>query len=261
MPKMTDLERVSKMYIKEDTLSTRISLHDKYSINKYGWGNWVFDQYEFFNNTHILELACGTARIWLGRDDRLPKHSKIILSDFSPLMVEQAKALFSHNPIFSFEQIDIQDIPYENDSFDIVIANHMLYHVPNREKALSEVFRVLKPNGCFYATTLGRNSLKELQDIYHKLGDKACFSFSENISFTLENGTDLLCKFFPKIEPRQYIDSLDVTDIDDLIAYIKSYNEIPDSINDELYTLVKNGFSKDGIFHVSKEQGIFICRK
>ncbi|MEI6580515.1 MAG: class I SAM-dependent methyltransferase, partial [Eubacteriales bacterium] len=94
-------------------------------------------------------------------------------------MVDQAKALFSHNPIFTFEQIDIQDIPYENNSFDIVIANHMLYHVPNMEKALSEVFRVLKPDGCFYATTLGRNSLKELQDIYYTLGDKASFSFSE----------------------------------------------------------------------------------
>lgn len=258
---MNDLEQVLKMYIKKDTLSTRINFHDKYSVNKYGWGNWVFDQYEFCDNATILELACGTARIWLGREDRLPKNYKIILSDLSSLMVEQAEALFSDNPNFSFKQIDIQDIPYENDCFDIVIANHMLYHVPNKEKALSEVFRVLKPGGCFYATTLGRNTLKELQDIYRKLEDKACFSFSENISFTLENGADLLSKIFSKVEQRQYIDSLDVTDIDDLMAYINSYNEIPDSVNDELYSLVKNSFSSNGIFHISKEQGIFICKK
>lgn len=261
MLKMVEAKRLSKMYVKNDTLSTRIGLHDKYSVNNYGWGNWVFDRYEFHANSKVLELACGTATIWIGRDEFLPKNSQIILSDFSPLMVEKAKNLLSDNPSFSFQQIDIQDIPYENNSFDVVIANHMLYHVPDKEKALSEVFRVLKPDGCFYSTTLGKNSLKELQDIYHQLDAKASFSYSENISFTLENGIELLKKYFSKVEKRQYIDSLQVTDLDDLIDYIKSYNEVPDSINAELTALIQNGFSKEGIFYISKEQGMFICRK
>jgi len=176
MTKMVEKERLKQMYVDNDTLSTRISLHDKYSVNKYGWGNWVFDQYEFQDNTKILELACGTATIWANKDGRLPKNSHIVLSDYSPLMVEKAKKLLSDNPLFSFAEIDIQDIPYGDNSFDIVIANHMLYHVPNKEKALSEVLRVLKPDGCFYSTTLGKNSLKELQDVYQQLEGKAAFS-------------------------------------------------------------------------------------
>lgn len=261
MTKMTETECLSKMYINNDTLSTRIGLHDKYSVNKYGWGNWVFDQYIFHDNTKVLELACGTATMWVGRDGRLPKNSQIILSDFLPLMVEKAKNLLGSNPSFAFEQIDIQDIPYENDSFDVVIANHMLYHVPDKAKALSEVCRVLKSDGCFYTTTLGKNSLKELQDIYHQFDGKASFSYTENISFTLENGTELLNEFFSEIEKRQYIDSLQVTDSDDLVEYIKSYNDVPDSVNDELTKLVENGFSEDGVFYIGKEQGMFNCRK
>ncbi len=261
MSRMADAERLDKMYVKNDTVSTRIGLHDKYSVNKYGWGNWVFDQYEFRDGMNILELGCGPAGIWLGRDGRLPKGSKIILSDFSPLMVEKAKSLLKDHPCFSFEQIDIQHIPYDDATFDIVIANHMLYHVPDQEKALSQVCRVLASGGRFYTTTLGRSSLKELQDIYRKLEGKASFSYSENISFTLENGAELLGRYFSDVERRQYIDSLRVTDIDDLTAYIKSYNEIPDSVDSELYALVQNGFSKDGIFHIQKEQGMFICQK
>lgn len=261
MAKMTEAESLSKMYVKNDTLSTRIGLHDKYSVNQYGWGNWVFDQYEFHDNIRVLELACGTATIWVGRDERLPKKSQIILSDFSPLMVEKAKDLLSDYPTFSFEQIDIQDIPYDNNSFDVVIANHMLYHVPDKAKALSEVCRVLKSDGCFYSTTLGKNSLKELQNIYHRLDGKASFSYAENISFTLENGTELLSEYFSDIEKRQYIDSLQVTDAGDLIDYIKSYNDVPNSVNAELTELVKNSFSDDGIFYIRKEQGMFVCRK
>ncbi len=261
MSQMADAERLAKMYVKSDTVSTRIGLHDKYSVNKYGWGNWVFDQYEFLDGMSILELGCGPAGIWLNRDDRLPEHAKIILSDFSPLMVEKAKGLLQDHPCFSFKQIDIQNIPYDDESFDIVIANHMLYHIPDQEKALSQVYRVLTAGGRFYTTTLGKNSLKELQDIYRKLEDKVSFSYSENISFTLENGVGLLGKYFSDIQQRQYVDSLQVTDINDLIAYIKSYNEIPDSINGELYALVQNGFSKDGVFYIQKEQGMFICKK
>jgi len=52
---MTKKERLGKMYVNSDTLSTRIGLHDKYSVNKYGWGNWVFDQYTFTENINILE--------------------------------------------------------------------------------------------------------------------------------------------------------------------------------------------------------------
>jgi len=260
MPTMTKPERLDKMYVNNDTLSTRIGLHDKYSVNKYGWGNWVFDRYTFAENINVLELGCGTADIWRDRENGLPAKANIILSDFSPLMVQKAKDLLHGNSIFSFQQINIQDIPYGSDTFDIVIANHMLYHVPDKEKALAEVKRVLKTGGRFYTSTIGEKSLAELNEIYEKFDDKASFSYTKNISFTLENGLELLSKYFIEIEQQRYIDSLEVTNANDIIAYIKSYNEVPDSIISELRALVNEGFI-DGVFKIQKEQGIFICTK
>lgn len=45
------------------------------------------------------------------------------------------------------EKVDITNIPYENDTFDIIICNHVLEHVSDDMKALSELYRVLKGNG------------------------------------------------------------------------------------------------------------------
>ena len=251
------MKHVEQLYVKSDTLSTRISIHDKYSVNKYGFGNWVFDQYGLCEGAKVLELGCGTAVMWQNR--KIPPDAEIVLSDFSPLMVQKAKDLLQDSPVFSFRQLDIQDIPYSDASFDMVIANHMLYHVPDKDKALAEVRRVLKPGGLFYATTLGEMSLKELSDVYQQLKGKATFSYSKDCSFTLESGGDLLGRYFENVEQRQYIDALEVTDIEDLIAYVKSYNTIPAAVEEELHRLIGEQFV-DGVFKIRKEQGIFICK-
>jgi len=257
---MANTERVKDLYVKQDTLTTRMGLHHKYSVNQYGFGNWVFDQYSIAGNMKILELGCGTAVIWQNRDARIPQGVQITLSDFSPLMVEKARNLLQHNPVFSFTQVNIEEIPYDNDSFDIVIANHMLYHVPDKDKALAEVRRVLKPGGYFYATTAGEVSYQEITDIKRRFDDKANFSYPKNLSFTLESGTALLEKFFANIEQRHYIDALEVTDAGDLMEYIESDNEIPADIYDDFYRLICEGFV-DGVFKIRKEQGIFVCSK
>jgi SAM-dependent methyltransferase len=45
------------------------------------------------------------------------------------------------------EEMDVQDIPYEDNTFDYLIINHVLEHVPQDKKAMSEIYRVLKPGG------------------------------------------------------------------------------------------------------------------
>ena len=57
-------------------------------------------------------------------------------------------------------------------SFDAAIASHMLYHVPDRVKALAEIKRVLKPGVTFYAATLGENSMREMDGIFVEFEEK-----------------------------------------------------------------------------------------
>lgn len=252
-------DRIKAMYLDKDTLSIRRALHTRYSVNPYGWDNWVFDQYQFPHEGRVLELGCGTGQIWAGR--AVPGGGQVILSDFSPLMVRKASALLGDAPGFCFEQADIQAIPHEDAAFDAVIANHMLYHVPDINGALAEVARVLKPGGTLYATTTGEHSLGELQSLYRAFENRVNFSFSGEISFTLENGRAQLEKHFSPVEVRQYFDALEVTSEDDLLSYIQSYNSIPGDALPDFRAELSRGFSPNGVFHIRKDQGMFICRK
>ena len=257
---MTDAKTVDELYVKKDTLSARVGLHEKHSVNPYGFGNWTFDKYRFAEGMRILELGCGGAGIWNGREECLPQNIEIVLSDFSPLMVTKAEALLQNNPRFKFMIIDIRSIPFEDAFFDAVIANHMLYHVPDIQQALREVSRVLKPGGRFYATTVGRDTYKELSGIYRQMDNAAAFSYAENLSFLLENGAAVLSPYFSQVTQEPYIDALVVTDAEDLLAYIHSYNTVPAGLESKLESLVRASFT-DGVFRIRKEQGMFICIK
>lgn len=70
---------------------------------------------------------------------------------------------------FTFAQADAQALPFRDASFDAVIANHMLYHVPDIPRALGEVRRVLKPSGFCYAATMGVANMREVDEL------AACF--------------------------------------------------------------------------------------
>ena len=153
---------VEKQYSGDKNLSARQSLHSKYSTNKQGFGNWLWEHYAFCEDFQILELGCGNGAQWENRINSLPIGCMVTLSDLSNGMVDIVRSKFAtqtDRATFAFRQIDIQDIPFPDETFDAVIANHMLYHVPDLCKALSEVSRVLKEGGRFYCSTNGNGGL------------------------------------------------------------------------------------------------------
>ena len=125
----------------------------------------MFDQLEVPVSGRLLEIGCGPAYLWKNNEKRLRTDWRIVLSDFSPGMLASARedGLASHGS-FQFLAVDAQSIPYPDRIFDVLIANHMLYHVPDRPKALSEIKRVLKPGSRLYAATNGEERLQELRE-------------------------------------------------------------------------------------------------
>ena len=249
---------VKKQYANSDNLSTRISIHDKYSTNKMGFGNWIFSNYRIESGMKILELGCGTGDMWRERDELISKCSKIVLSDFSEGMVATTRSKIGEHDNLDYEVIDIQNIPYENETFDIVIANMMLYHVPDLDLGLQEVKRVLKKSGKFYAATYGEHGIVEHMA---KLLGKYGVEDTASKVFTLQNGKDILAKYFKNVERLEYKDSLAVTDADDMVDYLyslasmTSLASVPRENIKEI--LVQN--MKDGVLNVPKEYGMFIA--
>ena len=125
-----------------------------------------------------------------------------------PGMMRQARQnLASRAQTFSFSAIDARAIPFERETFDAVIANHMLYHVPDRPRAFAEIHRVLKPGGRLYASTNGRNHIRELGELIIRFDpDLASWGWQPPDTFLLENGADQLSREFQHVELRRYQD-------------------------------------------------------
>lgn len=222
MSNINNASIVNQQYKDDKNLSIRMSLHQKYSTNKYGYTNWMFDLFKFFDGCNMLELGCGNASMWDNRIQSLPAQCNLLLSDISDGMLKIAKEKFSNYTNVLYEIIDIQNISYRDNTFDIIIANSMLYHVPDLPKAISEVYRVLKPGGKFYATTTGNNGMqKYLYERFQEFNPQLN-AFSNTFPFNLQNGKEILSSKFTDIERHEYVDSLEITETSDLIDWILS---------------------------------------
>lgn len=258
MNRMNNTEAVKQQYATASNLSTRISIHDKYSTNKTGFGNWIFSNYRITPGTKVLELGCGTGDSWKNRVSSIQKCAPLILSDFSEGMVKHAaENVGSYNNV-EYRTIDIQDIPFEENTFDIVIANMMLYHVPDIDKGLREVCRVLKPGGCFYTATYGEHGIIEyLSNVLSAYGVKD----TVNKNFTLQNGQEILSKVFSNVQKLDYEDTLAVTDTNDMVDYIYSMTSMTvlHTVPKPIIAEALSAHMENGVLHVPKEYGMFIC--
>lgn len=202
------------------------------------------------------ELGCGTGDMWKDKEAMIASCSKLVLSDFSAGMVKLSKETVGIHDNVEYQVIDIQDIPFGDETFDIVIANMMLYHVPDLHRALTEVRRVLKKGGKFYCATYGEHGITEyLTTLFSEYGVED----SINKNFTLQNGYEILGKVFSKVEKLEYVDSLQVREVDDMVEYIYSLSSMMPLRNvpkqDVKNMLLQH--TSNGILHVPKEYGMF----
>jgi ubiquinone/menaquinone biosynthesis C-methylase UbiE len=266
MPDIRDPSYPEREQYKDAThLNARIQLHQCFSTHSYGWFKWVFDQFMLFTDASILEIGCGPGTFWGDNSNRIPDDWHITLSDFSPGMVREAKNnLRLHRGYFTFESSNAMAIPFPNATFDAVVANHMLYHVPDRQMALKEINRVLKPNGQFFAATNGKNHLRELDEIIDACslptGAHLSTTFS-SAGFTLDNGVQQLTPWFTQLVIRHYADALIVTEAKPLVNYILSMIPHTDIIPDDSYetrliTIVNDKIQQYGAINIQKSTGM-----
>ncbi|PKN92316.1 MAG: class I SAM-dependent methyltransferase [Chloroflexi bacterium HGW-Chloroflexi-6] len=266
MPKFTD-----KTYLQTDqyrdagNLNARIAIHEHFSTNPQGWFPWVWDILSALPaEAKVLELGCGSGALWSTCPERIPAGWSVTLSDFSAGMLDSAwRSLVTLGRGFKFEQIDAQQIPYPDETFDIVIANFMLYHIPDRPKALAEIRRVIKKGGVLVAATAGAGHLKEMQSWFEQLDATMDIQAFRN-PFTLENGMAQLDGFFNPIELHRYADGLRITETPPLMAYLKSsttYGDNPESIFDKLEQELTAELQTKGAIEITKDSGLFLAIK
>jgi ubiquinone/menaquinone biosynthesis C-methylase UbiE len=99
-----------------------------------------------------LEIAAGTGRVTRHIRERIAFSSKLIASDISVEMLAEAKKKLSHLDI-DWQNIDAQQLPFTDNSIDLVVCCFGYMFVPDRPKAFAEAYRVLRPGGVILFTT------------------------------------------------------------------------------------------------------------
>lgn len=265
MPKYTGPQYIPASHYKDSSnLDARIAIHKHFSTNPYGWFNWMFDAFASLpEDAKVLELGCGSAELWKSCAGRTPDGWNITLTDQSDGMLDSAwRNLLPTGRSFKFERVDAQSIPYADKIFDAVLANHMLYHVPDRKQALIEIKRILKDDGVLFATTVGAGHMREMWNWIERAGGSRQGMVA--LSFTLENGKEQLQEHFLRVELNRYPDSLRVLDVSMMMAYIRSMASASDLQEDQFQLIereLKESIEKYGEIFIEKDSGLFKALK
>jgi ubiquinone/menaquinone biosynthesis C-methylase UbiE len=260
---MTTQSENNAQYQTDKNLSIRQRLHQQYSTNSQGLMPWLREQITIRPGDKILELGCGNGSLWEGYLTQISSTVQLTLSDYSQGMVDQVTRQFDQDSRVNCLKIDAQSIPFEDGTFDIVIANHTLHTVPNIALAIREIRRVLKPHGTFYTSANGNHGMEYYLHTAIQSIQPSNTSFSDQLSFNLQNGVPQLETAFRQVARRDYPDSLRITKTADLIAWIESTRTPDDGIDDALLKQLATYFEalrqRDGAIMIPKQVGLLIA--
>lgn len=202
MTQLNDPEVVRNEYADDRGLAAR------QSIWKSATGGEVYDLVvpAVAGAERVLEVGCGRGEL----AERLVRELGVDLQavDQSPSMVELTSARG-----IDAQTADVQDLPFPDGCFDVAVAAWMLYHVPDLERALSELARVLRVEGRLVAVTNSRENLCELWQLV---------GYTSDYSFGAENGEELLRRHFSRVECTPVRGRVTFPDRGEAVRYVAS---------------------------------------
>ncbi len=207
MTRLNDPQRVRDEYATEDGLRARASIYE--AVSGPDARELAFEAVREAAPHRVLEVGCG----WGEFAERLGAElgAEVVAVDLSPRMVELARERGVDARVG-----DVQNLPFDDASFDVAVANWMLYHVPDLQQGLSELARVLRPGGRLVAAT---NSLDHLSELWTLVGRDRHW---EQERFFSENAELPLRQCFASVERRDVTGNVTFADRDAVRGYIAS---------------------------------------
>jgi SAM-dependent methyltransferase len=266
---VTDL--TDRTYLRDEqyrdgqNLNARVRLHQRYSQNAESPNRWMLSRLQPGDTRDVLELGCGPGHFWRDTRDMRPAGWRVICTDLSPGMVAEACIALGEANGFHFAATDAQALPFADACFDLVLANFMLYHVPDRPRALAEVRRVLRSGGQFAAATVGRTHMAGVRELILRfapsLSPKAV---EQSDHFLLENGAVQLAPFFDDVQVERQPNALIVTEAEPLVAYVLSmwgYREALLGREQAFADFLAAEIAGSGAIRIAKEIGLLTGRR
>jgi ubiquinone/menaquinone biosynthesis C-methylase UbiE len=253
-------------------LNFRTAVVNQYRSHPESWYQWAFEHLELPENGRVLELGCGPADLWAENWSLVSPDWEIYMSDSSLGMVREAASriqqCFYTNPMpssltagqFHYTVSEAGAIPFAEQEWDIVLAFGLLDLVADREKALGEIRRTLKPGGKIYASAGGRIHLIELAALISPFLPHVQFGGNPS-QFGLSNGQQYLTAFFEDIVLYRYLDEMVFREAEPIVAFALSEAEVREQLSEEeqllLHRCLTQLIIQRGELRVTTEKGIF----
>jgi SAM-dependent methyltransferase len=204
-PEQNDPELVRREYATEDGLAARIALWERRSGPQPL--EVAFDEVMRGKPRRALEVGCGRGEF----AERLARAGvDVVAVDQSERMVELTRARGVDARV-----ADVQALPFADGEFDVAVANFMLYHVPDVDRALGELARVLRPGGRLVAAT---NGVRQFTELWELVGRDLSGRWT---LFMRETGEDFLRPHFTGVRCIPLDGAIELTR-DDMREYIAS---------------------------------------
>ena len=246
-------------YADGSRLAARWSLHERFSTNPTPWPVWVFDHLlTFGSELRVLEIGCGLGQLWAQNIDRVPSAWSLTLTDASAGMVEATTEAVAGlaSPVEVRPVRADQPLPFDDGEFDLAVAAHMLYHLPDPTSTVAELARVLAPPGTLAVTTNGRHHQTELYDL--AAGGRADdrFSFAREFAVLVDEFDDVTFARRP--------DELRVTEAEAVIGYLRSLPEqrgFSENAAEQVRRQLNEEIASNGYWRARKDVGLFLARR
>ncbi|TVR20766.1 MAG: methyltransferase domain-containing protein [Anaerolineaceae bacterium] len=262
-------DTICQQYRTDKDLLIRQAIHDKYTVPQVDYFGWVLDSIEWRGGERVLDVGSAVG-VYHAPLMAINPQAEYIALDLS-------MGMLGKNPASRRLQADALHLPFPDNHFDVVMANHMLYHLPDIEAALATFKRVLKPDGVLLVATNSVQTMPELQVLMRRAILLLARTGSTQIqppvpasdSFALENGTRQLARHFYAVMRRDLPGKLVLTESQPILDYIGSTRllrepQLPDGVSwDDVMTImsqqVDHLISHLGELVINKLTGVLVA--
>jgi SAM-dependent methyltransferase len=204
--RLNDPDLVRRQYASEDGLAVRRDFQLRFREGPDAF-DAAFAAVAEAEPRRVLEVGCGMGNF----AERVARETtaEVVATDLSPRMVDLAQERGLDARV-----ADVQELPFADGEFDCAVANAMLYHVEDLDRALSELARILEPGGQLVAVTIGAEHMGE---IWRLVGYR-----QPDRPFSRENGAEHLDRHFRRVERRDVDADLVFPDVEAVHRYVES---------------------------------------
>jgi SAM-dependent methyltransferase len=267
----TDRQRLQRQYADPTNLATRVAMYDHLvpheDIAPRSFEEWVLDRLDWAGDEAVLDVGRGAGAY----EPALRRRAGCAVGlDLSPGM------LVPTDPAAPLRLVvgDAQHLPVRGGRFHVVLAAHMLYHVPDIDRALGEIRRALRPGGTALLVANGADDKREIRAWWRDAADRvAPGGFVEPAwtgRFSVDASLDAVRRVFPDARVEMLTGQFRFPTPAPVMAWVDSLRagteeeigaSVWDAVAAELQGRIERQIDRHGHFAVTKASGVVVARQ